>query len=191
VRCHSEGEGTNGECSPFRMKWPRLSWSNEGDKTTTRPIALVLPKAIIAAMRAESEQGLPNETGGVLVGHVDAAGCTFITAVVGPGPRALRTRTRFRRDGDYAQAEVDRLHNESAGRDDYVGEWHSHPVSAGPSGLDRDSMEWIGGNKRYLRGQPFLVIMQRTLWRSWRPLTYRWVHGSLTAVRAESGGGGI
>jgi integrative and conjugative element protein (TIGR02256 family) len=114
---------------------------------------------------------------------------TVITSVVGPGPRALRTRTRFQRDGEYAQEQVDRLHHESSGRDDYVGEWHSHPASMGPSGIDRDSMEWIGGNDRYLREQPFLIIMQRTLWRGWRPLTFRWVCDRLTPVRSAPAAG--
>ena len=133
-------------------------------------------------MRAESERGLPNETGGVLVGHVDASGRTVITAMVGPGPQALRTRTRFRRDGAYAQAEVDRLYGESAGRDDYAGEWHSHPVSVGPSVIDRGSMAWIGGNKQYQRARPLLVIMQRAGTQGWRPLSYRWSQGRLVEV---------
>ena len=172
------------------MKWPRLPWTSAGDdELPDETISLILPDAMIEAMRAESERGLPNETGGVLIGHVDAAGFTVITAVVGPGPRAVRTRTRFRRDGEYAQKEVDRVHGESGGRDDYVGEWHSHPASVGPSGIDRDSMEWIGGNERYLRAQPFLIIMQRTLRRGWRPLTFRWVRGHLTAVRAAPAAG--
>lgn len=167
------------------MKWLRLPWSRaDDDATFAEPVTLILPDVMIDAMRSESERGLPNETGGVLLGHVDAPGCTVITGVVGPGPRALHTRTRFRRDGEYSQQEVDRLHAESEGRDDYVGEWHSHPASVGPSGVDRGSMQWIGRNEQYHRDQPFLIIMQPTLLRGWRPLTFRWVRGRLAEVRA-------
>lgn len=165
------------------MKWPRLSWLGAKDrKRYTKPVSLVLPDAIVEAMRFECEGGLPNETGGVLVGYVDAAGRTVITAIVGPGPRAFRTPSRFRRDGEYAQREVDLLHRQSDGRDDYVGEWHSHPAPVGPSGIDRGSMEWIGENERYRREQPFLIIMQRTRLRFWRPLTYRWIGERLTEI---------
>lgn len=168
------------------MRWPRLPRGGaSGDDAAAVAVSLVLPEVVVEAMRAESERGLPNETGGVLVGHVDSAGRTVIVGVVGPGPRAHRTPTRFRRDGEYAQVEVDRLHRESDGRDDYMGEWHSHPASMGPSGIDRGSMAWIGGNQRYRRNEPLLIIMQRTLWRGWRPLTYRWVQGHLTEVRSS------
>lgn len=167
------------------MRWPRRRWARAGgDDTSTAAVSLVLPRAVVGVMREESERGLPDETGGVLVGHVDPAGRTVITGVVGPGPRAIRSPTKFRRDGEHAQSEVDRLHSESEGRDDYVGEWHSHPASVGPSGVDVRSMAWIGGNARYCRDQPLLIIMQRTRTRDWRPLTYRWVRGRLIEVRS-------
>lgn len=166
------------------MKWPRLWWSSTGDDgASLGTVSLILPVTVVEAMRAESDGGLPNETGGVLVGYADSAGRTVVTGVVGPGPQALRTPTRFRRDGEHAQAEVDRLHRDSGGRDDYVGEWHSHPASVGPSSVDRGSMAWIGGNERYRREEPVLIIMQRTQARGWLPLAYRCVRGRLVEVR--------
>jgi integrative and conjugative element protein (TIGR02256 family) len=165
--------------------WPRLpsrGASAEPYRARYEAAPIVLPASLVDEMRTESERGLPNETGGVLVGHIDPDGRSRITAVVGPGPSALRTRNRFRRDGEYAQVEVDRLHRESDGRDDYLGEWHSHPQSVPASVVDRGSMEWIGTNERYHRDEPVLVIMQRTGDRAWRPLTYRWVRGRLIEV---------
>ena len=172
------------------MRWrPRLLWvgtrAEPGcDAHGAAPI--VLSTSLVDEMRTASESGLPNETGGVLVGHIDPEGRTRITAVVGPGPRALHTPNRFRRDGQYAQAEVDRLHRDSDGRDDYVGEWHSHPQNVPASGVDRGSMEWIGTNERYQRDEPVLVIMQRTRSRAWRPLTYRLVQGHLVKILATT-----
>lgn len=166
------------------MRWPwRRCARAGGDDTSAAAVSLVLPHAVVEVMRAESERGLPFETGGVLVGHVDSAGRTLITGVVGPGPHAIRSPTKFTRDGEHSQAEVDRLHRESGGRDDYVGEWHSHPASVGPSGVDVCSMAWIGRNARYRRDQPLLIIMQRTRMREWRPLMYRWIEDRLIEVQ--------
>ncbi|WP_310569747.1 Mov34/MPN/PAD-1 family protein [Gemmatimonas sp.] len=137
-------------------------------------------------LRRESERASPNETGGVLVGHADGDGRTVVTAVVGPGPNAVHTRSRFRRDGDYAQSEVDRLHHTSDGRDDYIGEWHSHPDAGGPSYVDRGSMSWISHNPSYGRREPVLLIMERVRKRAWRPRAYRWVEGRLVEVRASA-----
>lgn len=87
----------------------------------------------------------------VLVGYVGHDRRTVTTVIVGPGPSALHTRTRFQRDGDYAQDVVGRLHRASAVRDDYVGEWHSHPEAGGPSIVDCGSTSWISDNPRYGR----------------------------------------
>lgn len=139
--------------------------------------------AVLAAMRAEAERGLSNETGGVLVGYREPSGAVIVVHATGPGPKAVHTPIRFQRDGDYAQAEVDRLHAASDGRHDYVGEWHTHPAPIGPSGVDREGMAWISDNPAYGTPEPLLVILQRTHWRGWRPLVYRWSGGHLVPQR--------
>jgi len=132
-------------------------------------------------MRAESTRGLPAETGGVLIGHrIDNE--IVVTVATGPGPRARRTPSSFRRDGDYTQEEVDRQHEASGGRDDYVGEWHSHPDPVGPSTQDLASMRWISGNAQYVRAEPLLMILQRVN-EDWRPLAYRWSAAGLRSAR--------
>lgn len=150
-----------------------------------QPTALVLRATIMGQLRLESQRKSPNETGGVLVGYVDENGRTVVTAVVGPGPNAVHSRSRFRRDGDYAQAEVDRLYHASKGRDDYVGEWHSHPDAGGPSFIDRGSMSWISNNPSYGRPEPVLIIMERVREPEWCPRAYRWVGRRLVEVGAS------
>lgn len=153
-----------------------------GNADTGEP-RVILTSAVAEAMREESEYRFPAETGGVLVGHDDGRGRTIITAATGPGPQAMHSRNRFRRDGTYAQAEVDRLHALSDGGDDYVGEWHSHPDGGGPSGVDFDSMAWVGTNTRYSRNKPFLVIVQRSRSQVWQLRVFRWGQGRLNEMQ--------
>jgi integrative and conjugative element protein (TIGR02256 family) len=152
-------------------------------ESARRPI--FLPRDIARRIRRECTAGLPAETGGVLVGFESDEG-TSITHVTGPGPRAKRTRSRFRRDGTYTQAEVDRAYAESGGRADYVGEWHSHPDPIGPSGIDCGSMEWVSKNARYRRSSPVMILSRRTRFRRWKLEGYRWQGLGLVAVPIRS-----
>lgn len=154
--------------------------------TGEAPRPILLPRCVATQIRRECAAGLPAETGGVLVGYETEAG-TQITHVTGPGPRAKRTRSRFRRDGAYTQAEVDRAHDESGGREDYVGEWHSHPDPVGPSGIDCGSMEWVSKNARYRRSNPVMILARRTKFRRWKLEGYRWNEARLLAVPIKSG----
>ena len=135
-------------------------------------------------LKTESSKKLPRETGGVLVGHRTSDGF-FITGATGPGPKAVLTRSRFRRDGTYTQEEVDRLFVESAGREDYLGEWHSHPAPMGPSPKDHASMEWISKNRDYARPEPLLVIVQRALSLEWRLLAFVCRDGLLVPIAVQ------
>lgn len=150
-----------------------------------QPPVLWLPATIAAAMREEGSRRLPNETGGVLVGYRWGADIVVVAAT-GPGPRAEHEPTRFRRDGVFTQAEVDRLHEASQGRDDYVAEWHTHPVPCGPSARDRASLEWISANPRYQRATPLMVLCRRTRWRRWRLEAYQWVASGLVLLRIRA-----
>jgi integrative and conjugative element protein (TIGR02256 family) len=142
---------------------------------------IFLDPAVAKQIRRECAAGLPSETGGALVGHEIDEG-TQVTGVTGPGPAARRTRSRFRRDGSYTQKAVDRAYAESAGRDDYVGEWHSHPDPIGPSGIDWGSMEWVSKNVRYRRTHPIMILGRRTKLRRWKLEGYRWDGTELRSV---------
>jgi integrative and conjugative element protein (TIGR02256 family) len=165
------------------VKWWRAWWRARPPHSLR---TLRIPATVEELMRDEAERSRPNETGGVLVGFEKDSGDLVVTAAVGPGPNALHSRSRFRRDGDYSQTEVDRLHHVTSGRDDYIGEWHSHPESGGPSAMDYRSMSWIGANASYARPAPVLVIMERTRRNEWRPRAFRWENGLLAELEVTT-----
>lgn len=129
--------------------------------------------AALDALQRESEGKHPNETGGILVGRFQPDG-VLVEYIVGPGPEAMHTRSGFRRDGVYAQRELDRVYGQLAGTVDYVGEWHSHPFPVGPSPRDARSMRWVADNPRYAPENPVLIIMQRIEPHVWRAAGFQW-----------------
>ncbi len=97
------------------------------------------------------------ETGGILIGRIDGT-TAIVTRATGPGPKAIRTATRFERDVEFAQQELDA---ESA-RDlsmVYIGEWHSHLVpEPAPSGRDVLSLTGIAQSSNYATTSPIMLI---------------------------------
>jgi integrative and conjugative element protein (TIGR02256 family) len=81
-------------------------------------------------MVREFRLGLPNETGGVLIGYwlEDSEG-VVITEAVGPGPCSKHDEMSFVPDWSYHESEIARLYEESGRMHTYLGDWHSHPKS--------------------------------------------------------------
>lgn len=121
---------------------------------------------------AESAQHFPNETGGMLVGKV-VDDCVLITHATGPGPMALHSRYEFRRDGEYSQEILDQIVADTKGAYDYIGEWHSHPLKAGPSIKDVEAMNWISRNTKYKVIQPILCLCIQEIKHTWRINIYQ------------------
>lgn len=92
-------------------------------------------------LREWREQGLPNETGGVLLGYYDynVKALVVVAALPAP-PDSKSTPSSFERGIEGLKEAVDEAARRTAGIVGYVGEWHSHPRghSASPS---RD--DWI------------------------------------------------
>ena len=103
------------------------------------------------------------ETGGILMGHPVDDRLLRITRASPPGPRAKHGAFTFSRDTRFLQQYLDRLHDRSAGEEDYVGEWHVHPaLDAPPSSTDRKSLWRIARRKNYATNNPILIIVERT-----------------------------
>ena len=117
-------------------------------------------------MVKESIRSFPLETGGMLIGRFDG-NCAVITNATGPGPKAEHTPTEFKRDGEYSQWVLDKAVAKLDGTQDYIGEWHSHPMNTGPSGKDFASLRWIAQNPSYAVAQPVLAICRRQREDSW------------------------
>lgn len=102
--------------------------------------ALVL-EDVLRAIRGEVRRARFRETGGPLVGYVTRDGALFITHAGSPGPRAQLALRSVLIDGVTAQDFCAKVHRESSGRLDYVGDWHRHVgLSLMPSRLDRDAI---------------------------------------------------
>ena len=99
---------------------------------------LWLAAGAMAELADEVRRRLPDETGGLLVGYDDPSGAPVVTAVVGPGPRALHSPTRFRPDTRFQQRELTGLYAASGRTQRYLGDWHAHPNGVVvPSRCDR------------------------------------------------------
>lgn len=122
---------------------------------------------------AESSAFAPVETGGMLIGHL-ADQILRLTHVTPPGPHAEHGRTHFRRDGIFSQALLDLAVSESRGRDDYVGEWHSHPFNEGPSSQDVASLHRIGTSAKYCCPFPVLLLCRHRGRTGWKLESYQW-----------------
>lgn len=64
------------------------------------------------------------ETGGIILGH-DRGGELLVTVAGGPGPAAVRTRNRFKRDLAHARTLADDAYERDGSV--WIGEWHTHP----------------------------------------------------------------
>jgi hypothetical protein len=104
---------------------------------------------------------LPNETGGVLVGHYDMQRkiVYVVDSVLAP-PDSTEYPFAFIRGHSGLPEEMARIRKITFGNLDYVGEWHSHPEGHGcePSSDDAVLFGWLS---HYLEplGKPALMII--------------------------------
>jgi len=100
------------------------------------------------------------ETGGILTGFVDDSRRAIVVKATGPGPKAVQTKTRFDRDVEYVQAELEKAASELGNRGLYLGEWHSH-LEPDPqlSALDITSLFGIAQALNYLTRSPSMIIV--------------------------------
>lgn len=90
-------------------------------------------------LRSLRQQGLPKETGGILLGYHDfnVNALVLVDALPAP-PDSDRSTAFFERGVQGLTAAVNEATRRTAGIVGYVGEWHSHPdgYSSAPSGQD-------------------------------------------------------
>jgi integrative and conjugative element protein (TIGR02256 family) len=139
---------------------------------------------LIGHVARDSGDGL--ETGGILLGH-DVGELVEVTVAGGPGPAAIRQRTRFRRDIAYAQQLSDDAFE--ADGSVWLGEWHTHPTGlATPSALDhRSYAEMLADTELgFTQFLCFIVTPGQDAWGT--PLLWPWVvhpGGFVHAAAAE------
>jgi len=64
------------------------------------------------------------ETGGILIGRIEAPFILHIISASGPGPNAKQTPTYFLRDTNWCAEFLQQQYERSGA--DYLGDWHSH-----------------------------------------------------------------
>lgn len=116
--------------------------------------------AAVSDLLAEASTKAPSETGGVLLGYQVANGdVTVITAVVGPGPNAEHSSTRYVPDHEYQELEIARVYAESGRCTTYVGDWHSHPGGAlYLSRTDVRTLRTIARHKDARLAHPVMIV---------------------------------
>lgn len=115
-------------------------------------------------IRQESANAKDVETGGVLIGHRTLNGKYFISRSTGPGPRAIKTKTRFEKDKKYCQKELENAQKKLGNKGLYLGEWHYHSIcDNSPSGLDIKSLTEIANQRNYRIDKPIMIIISPSL----------------------------
>lgn len=114
----------------------------------------------IDTIQQESERVGELETGGILLGSI-TNGKLIVTNATGPGPASVHQTHYFLRDASYCQAALDRIHAESGGKIDYVGEWHKHVAfDSELSPTDRASLLAIACSSKYAVSHPAMILCE-------------------------------
>jgi integrative and conjugative element protein (TIGR02256 family) len=102
-------------------------------------IEIVWDEGLRAKLRKMRAEGLPRESGGVLLGYMDAlAERIYVVDALSPPPDSYRSREEFGRGIEGLAPRVKQAMDRTANIVGYIGEWHSHPegVEADPSRKD-------------------------------------------------------
>jgi integrative and conjugative element protein (TIGR02256 family) len=149
---------------------------------TIRKAQLYIGTDLADVIRSASNDHAPNETGGVLLGfHLADGHGSCVTHLVGAGPNATRSRSRFKPDGKWQESEVARLYEASDRSLSYLGDWHSHPSGGKPSSIDRSTAQNIASTRGARCPMPVILIVTgrgdswdlrgyRTRWRRMRQI---------------------
>jgi integrative and conjugative element protein (TIGR02256 family) len=115
--------------------------------------------SMLSALELEARYALPNETGGLLVGYRADNGDLVVQEIIGPGPKALHSSSRFVPDHAWQCQQLDTIYRETEGRHVYLGDWHTHPHGIPDmSGLDRRTLRAIARHTEAGAGRPVMLI---------------------------------
>lgn len=114
---------------------------------------------VLYDLERTAQNGLPNETGGLLVGYRSDNGEVVIQELIGPGPKARHSPVRFLPDHVWQCERLDAIYHESGGRFVYVGDWHTHPRGVPEmSALDRRTLRNIARHPGTGSDSPLMLI---------------------------------
>ena len=97
---------------------------------------------VIDMIKEESKKHLPNETGGVLIGHISLVNRTFTIVDYIDAPEDSKRSPGYFKLGTIGLKEkIENYEIKTNGLLTYIGTWHSHPLGGGPSGTDKGMKE--------------------------------------------------
>lgn len=150
------------------------------------PARVWLTLSALEAMELEASLRAPDESGGMLLGYRQRDSQVAITAVTGPGPRAVHRRSSFVPDGKWQQAELARIYEESGRVTTYLGDWHSHPRGAAvPSVRDLKTARRVARRRRARTRRPITLILAGDE-STWRPAVFELLGGRLVPVEVRT-----
>lgn len=125
-----------------------------------------LNRPALEFMIQEAKVWSPHETGGVLIGYLDAENRDIIVEqAIGPGPRAKHAKSSFMPDQTFHEQEIARIYSQTGRTSTYIGDWHSHPYGgAYLSGTDRQTLERIARSKEARTPRPLMAVMAGPEW---------------------------
>ena len=108
--------------------------------------SLILDGKLLENLAALRSAKLPNETGGVLIGHYDLDRQTvYVVDTIPSPPDSAEWPTLYIRGSEGLLAQVQAVSDRTGGQLEYVGEWHSHPDGCAtlPSDDDLLVFAWL------------------------------------------------
>lgn len=112
-------------------------------------------------MVADADSYFPNETGGVMMGYwAPEENEVVITNMIGGGPLARRTRTRFYPDSEFQANAIEEIYVNSGGVRTYLGDWHTHPRGRLALSLtDKCTLRRIANERAARASSPIMVLL--------------------------------
>lgn len=145
---------------------------------------LWLPRQLLMRMRDQARASSPDETGGMLLGW-EGRGHLAVHSLIGPGPGARSSRSRFEPDGEWQLQRVADAYRASGRTVTYLGDWHSHPNGRGePSARDTATAAAVSRHRAARAPEPVTLILCRER-RQWRPCAFRYRGGRLRPLEIE------
>jgi integrative and conjugative element protein (TIGR02256 family) len=110
----------------------------------------ILPR-VIKIMEKEANEQFPDETGGVLIGHISLINKCITVSDLIPAPEdSIRTPSYFELGIRNLLTKIKEIEKKSNTLLTYLGTWHSHPNGGVASNLDKSTKERIKELRNYM-----------------------------------------
>lgn len=141
-----EGEMLIGRLDEMEMGaiWERMTIPRFESLKTNDGWEVRIPENLISEMKEKLEQSKPNETGGILAGHINSMTLTItITRLIPPPADSKFSQVEFTLGVNGLKEKIISLSEKSNGHIAYVGTWHTHPNGGSASATDMATLKQL------------------------------------------------